>query len=204
MHMLQPLDWKYWWTSIKYSSFHLHIAKQSKPMTILPWVLWEREKMPCAWRPAASPSCAALPAACTVTGAPDSHPEKTIPTSALSRWLPRPEPPRRGCQSEPAARFLASPCRTAARSCGRGLLRRLEGKAVCSEVRAFPYPWRVLFHLVLVAVGTAGMAPPEAVLTELVIVTLLAAVAKPHHALAVAVGTLDGVEDCTGERNAKP
>lgn len=56
----------------------------------------------------------------------------------------------------------------------------------------------------LVAVGTAGMAPPEAVLTELVIVTLLAAVAKPHHALAVAVGTLDGVEDCAGERNGEP
>lgn len=55
----------------------------------------------------------------------------------------------------------------------------------------------------LVAVGTAGMAPPEAVLTELVIVTLLAAVAKPHHALTVAVGTLDGVEDCAGERKAK-
>lgn len=56
----------------------------------------------------------------------------------------------------------------------------------------------------LVAVGTAGMAPPEAVLTELVIVTLLAAVAKPHHALAVAVGTLDGVEDWVGERNGEP
>lgn len=55
----------------------------------------------------------------------------------------------------------------------------------------------------LVAVGTAGMAPPEAVLTELVIVTLLAAVAKPHHALAVAVGTLNGVEDCKGERNGQ-
>lgn len=55
----------------------------------------------------------------------------------------------------------------------------------------------------LVAVGTAGMAPPEAVLTELVIVTLLAAVAKPHHTLAVAVGTLDGVEDCARERKAE-
>ena len=173
-------------------------------MAILPWVPWEGEKLPCAWCPAASLSCAALPVAPIITGAPDPHPEKTIPTSVLSWWLPRPEPPWRGHRSAPAAQLPASPCLMAARNCGRGLLHQLEGKAVCSEARAFPYPWRVLFHLVLVAVGTAGMAPPKAVLTELVIVTLLAAVAKPHHALAVAVGTLDGVEDCAGDTNAEP
>lgn len=44
------------------------------------------------------------------------------------------------------------------------------------------------------------MSPPEAILTELVIVTLLASIAKSHHALAVAVGTLDRVEDYRGER----
>lgn len=43
--------------------------------------------------------------------------------------------------------------------------------------------------------GTTGMPPPEAVLTELVIVTLLASVAKAQHALAVAVRTLNRVED---------
>ena len=58
-----------------------------------------------------------------------------------------------------------------------------------------PYPGRVLFHLVLVAMGTTGMTPPEAVLTELVIVTLLASVAKSHHALTVAVRTLNWMED---------
>lgn len=47
--------------------------------------------------------------------------------------------------------------------------------------------------------GTAGMAPPEAVLTELVIMTLLAAVAETHHTLGVAVGALDRVKDCRGE-----
>lgn len=40
------------------------------------------------------------------------------------------------------------------------------------------------------------MPPPEAVLTELVIMTSLASVAKAHHALAVAVGALDRVKDC--------
>lgn len=46
--------------------------------------------------------------------------------------------------------------------------------------------------------GTAGMPPPEAVLTELVIMTLLAAVAEAHHTLSVAVGALDRVKDCRG------
>lgn len=48
--------------------------------------------------------------------------------------------------------------------------------------------------------GTAGMPPPEAVLTELVIMTLLAAVAEAHHTLSVAVGALDRVKDCRGRR----
>lgn len=47
------------------------------------------------------------------------------------------------------------------------------------------------------------MPPPEAVLTELVIMTLLAAVAEAHHALGVAVGALDRVKDCGGERGNK-
>lgn len=57
------------------------------------------------------------------------------------------------------------------------------------------YPGRVLFHLVLVAMGTTSMSPPEAVLTELVIVTLLASIAKAQHTLTVAIRTLDRVED---------
>lgn len=64
----------------------------------------------------------------------------------------------------------------------------------------FPYPWRILLHLVLVAMGTTGMPPPEAVLTELVIMTLLAAVAEAHHTLSMAVGALDRVKDCREER----
>lgn len=46
--------------------------------------------------------------------------------------------------------------------------------------------------------GTAGMPPPEAVLTELVIMTLLAAVAEAHHTLSVAVGALDRVKHYRG------
>lgn len=44
------------------------------------------------------------------------------------------------------------------------------------------------------------MPPPEAVLTELIIMTLLAAVAEAHHTLSMAVGALDRVKDCRGER----
>lgn len=40
------------------------------------------------------------------------------------------------------------------------------------------------------------MTPPEAVLTQLVIMTLLAAVAEAHHTLTVAVRALDRVEHC--------
>lgn len=55
----------------------------------------------------------------------------------------------------------------------------------------------------LVAMGTTGMPPPEAVLTELVIMTLLAAVAEAHHTLGVAVGALDRVKDCRGPGGAE-
>ena len=51
--------------------------------------------------------------------------------------------------------------------------------------------------------GTAGMPPPEAVLTELVIMTLLAAVAEAHHTLSMAVGALDRVKDCREERRGQ-
>ena len=71
---------------------------------------------------------------------------------------------------------------------GEGRSVRVEGKCApwfscCSLVfwttLTHPtYPGRVLLHLVLVAMGTAGMPPPEAVLAELVVVTLLASVAK--------------------------
>lgn len=40
-----------------------------------------------------------------------------------------------------------------------------------------------------------GMAPPETLLAELVIITLLATVAESHHALVVAVGALHRMED---------
>lgn len=40
------------------------------------------------------------------------------------------------------------------------------------------------------------MPPPEAVLTELVIMTLLAAVAEAHHTFSMTVGALDWVKDC--------
>ena len=53
----------------------------------------------------------------------------------------------------------------------------------------------MLLHLVLVAVGTVGMATPEAALAELVAVALLASVTKAHHALTVAVRALHWVED---------
>lgn len=99
------------------------------------------------------------------------------PTSSLGATSPT------GCWSQPAVPAGSPHPRQSARG----------------QAQASPYPWRVLFHLVLVAVGTAGMASPEAVLTELVIVALLAAVAEPHHALAVAVGTLNGMEDCGRE-----
>lgn len=48
----------------------------------------------------------------------------------------------------------------------------------------------------LVAMGAGGMTLPEALLTKLVIMALLATVAESHHALAVAVGALNWVEDC--------
>lgn len=48
--------------------------------------------------------------------------------------------------------------------------------------------------------GTASVSPPEAVLTELVIVTLLASVAESHHTLTVAVGTFNWMEDYGGKK----
>lgn len=47
------------------------------------------------------------------------------------------------------------------------------------------------------------MPPPEAVLTELVIMTLLAAVAEAHHTLSMAVGALDRVKHCREEESDK-
>lgn len=47
------------------------------------------------------------------------------------------------------------------------------------------------------------MPPPEAVLTELVIMTLLAAVAEAHHTLSMAVGALDRVKHCREERRSQ-
>lgn len=67
-----------------------------------------------------------------------------------------------------------------------------------------PYPGGVLLHLVLVAVGAAGVAPPEAVLAQLVVVALLAAVPEAHHALTVAVRALHGVEDLETGRKKTP
>lgn len=47
------------------------------------------------------------------------------------------------------------------------------------------------------------MPLPEALLTELVIMALLATVAKSHHAWAVAVGALDWVEDYRRRKEKK-
>lgn len=66
------------------------------------------------------------------------------------------------------------------------------------------YPWCVFLHLVLVAMGARGMPLPEALLTELVIMALLATVAKSHHALAVAVGAFNWVEDYGWRTQHKP
>lgn len=57
------------------------------------------------------------------------------------------------------------------------------------------YPGRMLLHLVLVAMGTVGMAPPEAALAQLVAVALLTPVPETHHALAPAIGTFHRMED---------
>lgn len=65
---------------------------------------------------------------------------------------------------------------------------------------ALAYPWHVLLHLVLVAMAARGMAPPETLLAELVIITFLATVSKSHHALAVTVRALNWMEDWRGQR----
>lgn len=57
----------------------------------------------------------------------------------------------------------------------------------------------------LVAMGAGGMPLPEALLTKLVIMALLATITESHHALAVAVGALNWVEDCRRmEKTATP
>lgn len=63
------------------------------------------------------------------------------------------------------------------------------------SVSGLPYPGWVLLHLVLVAVGTVGMAAPEAALTELIAMTLLAPIPETHHALAPAIRTFHRMED---------
>jgi len=50
----------------------------------------------------------------------------------------------------------------------------------------------------LVAVRTVRVATPKAVLTELVVVALLASVPEAHHALTPAVRALHGMEDLVG------
>lgn len=47
----------------------------------------------------------------------------------------------------------------------------------------------------LVVMGAAGVAAPEAVLTQLVAAATQAAVAEATHAVAPAVGAGDGMED---------
>lgn len=47
--------------------------------------------------------------------------------------------------------------------------------------------------------GTAGMTAPEAALTKLVAMALLAAVPETHHALTPAVRTFHWMEDCGTE-----
>lgn len=60
----------------------------------------------------------------------------------------------------------------------------------------------------LVAVRTIGMATPKTVLTELVVVALLASVPETHHALTPAIRTFHGMEDLVemrkeGKKNKK-
>lgn len=53
----------------------------------------------------------------------------------------------------------------------------------------------MLFHLMLVVMGTAGVAMPEAVLTQLVAAATQATVAEAIHATALAVGAGNGMID---------
>lgn len=53
----------------------------------------------------------------------------------------------------------------------------------------------MLFHLMLVAVRAICMATPKTVLTELIVVALLASVSEAHHALTPAVRTFHRMED---------
>lgn len=75
-------------------------------------------------------------------------------------------------------------------------IRHCRGAAGAAERRRWtPYPGRVLLHLVLVAVRPVGVAAPEAALTQLVAVTLLAPVPETHHALTPAIRTFHRMED---------
>lgn len=58
----------------------------------------------------------------------------------------------------------------------------------------------MLFHLMLVVMGTAGVSVPEAVLTQLVAAATQAAVAEASHAISPAVGAGDGMIDWEGEQ----
>lgn len=53
----------------------------------------------------------------------------------------------------------------------------------------------MLFHLMLVVMGTVGIAAPEAVLTQLVAAATQATVTEASHATALAVGAGDGMID---------
>lgn len=57
------------------------------------------------------------------------------------------------------------------------------------------YPGRVFLHLVVVAVVSAGVTLPKAVLTELIVKTLLTAIAKARHALQATVRTCHRMKD---------
>lgn len=75
------------------------------------------------------------------------------------------------------------------------ILKREQRDVKLRAIGALPYPGWVLLHLVLVAMGTIGMATPEAALAELVAMALLAPVPETHHALAPAIWTFHRMED---------
>lgn len=53
----------------------------------------------------------------------------------------------------------------------------------------------MFLHLMVIAMVTGDTAPPEAVLTQVVVIATLAFVTKTHERLAVTSFTLDGVKD---------
>lgn len=60
---------------------------------------------------------------------------------------------------------------------------------------AVTHPGRVLLHLMLVAVGAAGVSAPEAVLAELIAPATETAVAKASHTVGATVRAGRGMED---------